>query len=192
MKLFDYLGNLCDNYNATFLLILHENPNSEKARGHTGTEGTNKASTVIHIGFVKDVKNLDTELIKLKFFKIRSAKRPEPIHLVYSETEKGLILADKEFVRQKTAERRQVAEIEMVAEKVGDVFTESTMPQKELIEKLKIEFDCSEHTLKDRLKEIEEQQIEITNIRSEPCTLQIHSTAGKATYYELVRQEIVQ
>lgn len=190
MKLFDYLGNLCDNYNATFLLILHENPNSEKARGHTGTEGANKASTVIHIGFEKDGKNQDTELIKLKFLKIRSAKRAEPLHLVYSDLAKGLILADKELVRQKTAERRQVADVEMVAEKIGYIFKEATMPQKELIEMLKSEFECSENTLKDRLKEMEEQQIEITNIRSEPCTLKIHTNAGKATYYELVVQTI--
>lgn len=190
MKLFDYLGNLCDNYNATFLLILHENPNSEKARGHTGTEGANKASTVIHIGFEKDGKNQDTELIKLKFLKIRSAKRAEPLHLVYSDLAKGLILADKELVRQKMAERRQVADVEMVAEKIGYIFKEATMPQKELIEILKTEFECSENTLKDRLKEIEEQQIEITNIRSEPCTLKIHTAAGKATYYELVVQTI--
>ncbi|WP_435356138.1 hypothetical protein [Emticicia sp. SJ17W-69] len=190
MKLFDYLGNLCDNFNATFLLILHENPNSEKARGHTGTEGANKASTVIHIGFEKDGKNQDTELIKLKFLKIRSAKRAEPLYLVYSDIAKGLILADKELVRQKTAERRQVADVEMVAEKIGDIFKEATMPQKELIEILKTEFECSDNTLKERLKDIEEQQIEITNIRSEPCTIKTHSAPGKATYYELVVQTI--
>ncbi len=190
MKLFDYLGNLCDNYNATFMLILHENPNSEKARGHTGTEGGNKASSVIHIGFERDAKNQDTELIKLKFLKSRSGKRHEPLYLVYSDIAKGLILADRELVRQKTAERRQVADVEMVAEKIGDIFKEATMAQQELIEILKIEFECSDNTLKERLKEIEELQIEITNIRSEPCTLKIHTAAGKPTKYELVVQDI--
>lgn len=190
MKLFDYLGNLCDNYDATFLLILHENPNSEKARGHTGTEGANKASTVIHIGFEKDAKNQDTELIKLKFLKIRSAKRPESMHLVYSEAERGLILADNELVRQRTAERRQVADTELIIDKLGYIINESVITQRELIEILKAEFDCSENTLKDRLKEIEEQQLEIINIKSESCTLKIHTAAGKATTYELVVQEI--
>lgn len=190
MRLFDYLGNLSDNFNATFLLIIHENPNSEKARGHIGSESANKGSTVIHIGFVKDARNNDTQLIKLKFLKIRSAMRPDPLYLVYSDTAKGLVLADRELVRQKTAERRQIADVEMVSEKIGFIFREATMTQKELIEILKVEFECSENTLKDRLKDIEEQQIEITNIRSEPCTLKTHSAAGKATYYELVVQTI--
>ena len=36
MELFDYLGNLCENSGATFMLVIHQNPSSDKARGHTG------------------------------------------------------------------------------------------------------------------------------------------------------------
>lgn len=50
--------------------------------------------------------------------------------------------------------------------------------------------DCLLHTLRERIKEIEEPQIEIANIRSESCAFKIHST--KATNHELVIQEIEQ
>jgi len=38
-----------EEYNIHILVVLHENPGSEKARGHIGTELTNKAETVIGI-----------------------------------------------------------------------------------------------------------------------------------------------
>ena len=53
--LLDFLGNLCESNNATFLLVIHENPGSDKARGHTGTEALNKASTVFSIGLSNDL-----------------------------------------------------------------------------------------------------------------------------------------
>ncbi len=187
MKLFDYLGNLCENYEVTFMLIIHQNPGGEKARGHTGTEAANKASTVMQIGFERGRNNEDTELIALKFLKIRSAKRPAPIHLLYDASQKGLVLAHEDFVNRITTERRQVADIELVTEELGKLLRPS-LNQKDLLQQLKPTFDCSENTLKSRLEEIAIQQIEIINERGHPCTLKIKTANGKATVYEL--QEI--
>ena len=36
-----------EEYNIHIIVVLHENPGSDKARGHIGTELTNKAETVI-------------------------------------------------------------------------------------------------------------------------------------------------
>lgn len=184
MQLFDYLGNLCDNFVCTFLLVIHQNPNSDKARGHTGTEATNKASTVMQIGYEKGKNNEDTDLISLKFLKIRSAKRPAPVHLLYDENQKGLVLAHSDFIQKITAERRQVADSELVAEKLGELLKPS-MPQKELLFILKQSFECSENTLKSRLEEITEKKTEIVDHKGNICTLRTHTTNGKPTVYEL-------
>lgn len=180
MQLFDYLGNLCDNYDVTFLLVIHQNPGGDKARGHTGTEATNKASTVMQIGFEQD----GSELLALKFLKIRSAQRPPTIHLVYDTDIKGLALAHEEMLLPLTSDRPQVAEIKQVMEELGKLLWPS-LSQKELLQKLKQRFDCSDNTLKSRLEEIAAKKLDITNPNGVLCRLYIKAAMGKATVYEL-------
>ena len=187
MLLLDNLGNLAEKYGATFLLVLHENPFSDKARGHVGTEAGNKASTVMSIGFVKGKNNKDTELIELKFLKIRSAKRPESIFLRYDDLTNGLVLANPQLVNKIMASRKEVADIDMVMDELAGLLRPS-LDQRTLLKHLKASFNCSENTLKERLQEIVNQQLEITNENQRPCTLHIKSANGKATLYEL--QEI--
>lgn len=181
MQLFDYLGNLCDNYDATFLLVIHQNPGGEKARGHTGTEAANKASTVMQIGFEQE----GSELLALKFLKLRAAQRPPAIHLVYDSEIKGLALAHEEMLLQLTSDRPQVAEIKQVAKELGKLLCPN-LPQKELLQKLKQRFDCSDNTLKSRLEEISAKGLEITNQDGVVCQLDIKAAIGKATVYELL------
>lgn len=184
MKLFDYLGNLCDNYDATFLLIIHQNPNSEKARGHTGTEAANKASTVMQIGYERCKNNEDSDIIALKFFKIRSAKRPASIYLKFDETQKKLVLAEPEAIASILNERRQIAAIDDVVEKLGKLLKPS-LNQKDLLKELGEAFNCTENTLKNRLVEIANNKMEIINERERPCELHIKTANGKPTVYEL-------
>ncbi len=47
-----------EKYNMHIVTILHENPTGEKARGHLGTELTNKAETVITVEIDKDNKEV--------------------------------------------------------------------------------------------------------------------------------------
>lgn len=187
MALMDYLGNLTEQYGVTFLLIIHENPFSDKMRGHLGSEGSNKSSTVMGVGFVKNKKNEDTELIELKFIKLRTAKKPKSIFLKYDDFAKGLILASQADINQINAQKREVAQIDDVANVLGD-FLKPSLSQKSLLDELKKHFNCSENTLKERLQEIANQQLEVTNENLRPCTLHIKSANGKATFYEL--QEI--
>ena len=42
MKLIDLMNELINQQNVTFLAVIHENPGTEKARGHIGTEIINK------------------------------------------------------------------------------------------------------------------------------------------------------
>ncbi|WP_259016589.1 toprim domain-containing protein [Emticicia fluvialis] len=194
MELLDYLGNLCENSDATFLLIIHENPNSDKGRGHLGTELANKASTVLSIGFEKNKSTDDTDLINLKFLKLRSAKRPQKIYLEYNEQAKGLVLASQSLINEVTSERKQKADIGLIAEFLGGYMeVDGKYSQQHLVDKLTAEFSSSVNTIKLRLDEIESQKKEVFYINGNSYTIKKLSDNGKATFYildQIVGEEI--
>ena len=49
-----------EEFNIHMVVVLHENPGSDKARGHIGTELTNKAETVIALEVDKSDDNIST------------------------------------------------------------------------------------------------------------------------------------
>lgn len=154
MKLVDLLNETINNYDVTFLCVIHENPNSgDKARGHLGIEIINKASQVMQIGFEKDSMNNDTELIRLKFLYCRNTKKLDTIFLRYSEALEGLIAAsEKEFddVKHQKQTKANIPEVQAwLKENLGGEITKKT-----LISNLKQAFDCGERTIEDRLKEL--------------------------------------
>ncbi|MCO6475731.1 MAG: AAA family ATPase [Phaeodactylibacter sp.] len=186
MELFDYLGNLCDDYGATFLLVIHENPGTEKARGHLGTEGGNKSGTVMQISFEKDNNGNDTDLVKLRFIKTRRAKRPQSFYLQYSAEANGLVLADPELIKEVLNERRQKADIDLVRELIERMFLDATeLPQKNLLAEIMSEFDCSRNTARDRVKDIVASGNGMVDPEGKPCKLVELSEPGKPTYYKL-------
>ena len=154
MKLVDLLNETINNYDVTFLCVIHENPNSgDKARGHLGTEIINKASQVMQIGFEKDSKNNDTELIRLKFLHCRSTRKLDTIYLQYSEEEKGLVIASGESVNEIKHQKQKQASIPDIQSWLMENMQEQ-MPKKALITNLKDFFDCGERTIEDRIKEL--------------------------------------
>lgn len=154
MKLIDMMNQTINRYDVTFLCLIHENPGStDKARGHLGTEILNKASTVIQIGFEKDAENHNTNLIKVAYLKCRSSKKHDPFYVQYSDTEKGLIIADHSTIQESMDSRSQKASLDSTLELIGAILTEP-MPRKELIEKLCTEMNCKERTIEARLKSI--------------------------------------
>lgn len=186
MELYDYLGNLCDDYGATFLLVIHENPGSDKARGHLGTEGGHKSGAVMQVGFEKDAHNDDTDLIRLKFVKLRRAGKPKPLYLRYDTDVKGLVLADDEFIRDRLNERRLKADIDLVRDLVENLFADATeWPQKEIIAQITREFECSRNTAVDRLKEIVASGNGLSDMNGNACRLIEERQTGKPTVYRL-------
>ena len=154
MKLVDLLNETINNYDVTFLCVIHENPSSgDKARGHLGTEIINKASQVMQIGFEKDSKNNDTELIRLKFLYCRNTKKLDTIFLRYSDELEGLIAASEEElddVKHQKQTKANIPEVQVwLKENLGGEITKKT-----LISNLKQAFDCGERTIEDRLKEL--------------------------------------
>lgn len=154
MKLIDMMNQAINRFDVTFLCLIHENPgNTDKARGHLGTEILNKASTVIQIGFEKDAENHNTNLIKVAYLKCRSSKKHDPFYVQYSDTEKGLVIADHSTIQESMDSRSQKASLDSTLELIGAILIEP-MPRKELIEKLCSEMNCKERTIEARLKSI--------------------------------------
>ncbi|SOD98059.1 AAA domain-containing protein [Spirosoma fluviale] len=157
MRLYDFIGNLCDKHNATFLLVIHQNPGTEKARGHTGTEAANKASTALQIGFEKDASGNDTDLIRLRYLKLRRGKRPEPVYLQYKEVN-GLALAEADQVAAHINHRKHKADTEDIADRLLSLLSEGPLPKNEVWTTLETEFKAKNATIRERLKTIVEQQ----------------------------------
>lgn len=154
MKLIDMMNQSINRYDVTFLCLIHENPgNTDKARGHLGTEILNKASTVMQIGFEKDAQNHNTDLIKVAYLKCRSSKKHDPFHVQYSDTEKGLVLADLNTIQETMDSRNQKAALDETIELIGRLLVEP-VSRADLIEKLSFEMDCKERTIEARLKSI--------------------------------------
>ncbi len=154
MKLIDMMNQSINRYDVTFLCLIHENPgNTDKARGHLGTEILNKASTVMQIGFEKDAQNHNTDLIKVAYLKCRSSKKHDPFHVQYSDAEKGLVLADLNTIQETMDSRNQKAALDETIELLGRLLTEP-MSKTNLIEQLCFEMDCKERTVEARLKSI--------------------------------------
>jgi hypothetical protein len=174
MKLVDLLNETINNYDVTFLCVIHENPSSgDKARGHLGTEIINKASQVMQIGFEKDSKNNDTELIRLKFLHCRSTRKLDTIYLQYSEEEKGLIIASGEVVNELKHQKQAKASIPEIQSWLLDNLQDE-ISKKVLIGLLMEAFECGIRTIEDRLKELLELEFLVKECK------------GKEVFYRLV------
>lgn len=184
MKLIDMMNQSINRYNVTFLCLIHENPGSaDKARGHLGTEILNKASTVIQIGFEKDAQNHNTDLLKVAYLKCRSSKKHEPFYVQYSDSEKGLVLADFNTVNEVMDSKNQKAALDETIELIGVILTEPTT-KTTLIERLCFEMDCKERTVETRLKSIVSNKLKIPDANGKSKLL-CKRLENKVTIYYL-------
>jgi hypothetical protein len=175
--LLDFLGNLCESNNATFLLVIHENPSSDKARGHTGTEALNKASTVFSIGLSNDV-------VRLKFVKTRHTKLPPDVYLTINEETSLLQLADSESLKRVNSGSNKKADILQISASLTNHLLEP-MTQQDLVAHLEEEFGVSRNTILKRLKDIEEQKITLSDGDGVKHWLTSTVINGKPTVYQL-------
>lgn len=182
LKLFDFLGNLCDRHNTTFLLVIHQNPGTEKARGHIGTEAVNKASTVIQIGLVKEADGKESDLIKLRYMKLRRGKRPEPLHLQFNEQNQGLMVATGESITKYVNQRKDKAPVDDIAERLQRMLSAGPMPKGEVVNTLMSEFSASNKTVRERLRIITEQPTAMCDDEGQAVILADGRDNGKEVY----------
>lgn len=190
MRLFDYLGNLCEDQNVTFLLVIHENPGSEKARGHAGTEAMNKADCQIQIAYESGSNGEETDLIKIRFLKTRNAARPKPLFLQYSKERNGLVTADAESVANHMESRKKNTGENDLIEALEDVVFngKDEIPQKKAVDTLTEKIGKTANTIKTHLDNLINRGVTIKS-NGKKCQLTKEVRPGKPTVYRLVTQQ---
>lgn len=190
MELIDLMNVAINQHNVIFLCLIHENPKSDKARGHFGTELMNKASTVMQVGFEKDAKNNDTDIIRVKYLKCRSTARHTPFHIKYCTDAKGLILADSSEVSGLINNRKHKASnedmIEFIEMYLGDG---AELKRVEFLDKLCTDFQAKQRTIESRISEIMQSDFPIYNNQGQLCTL-TKENRDKVVYYSLIPNEV--
>lgn len=189
MELIDLMNMAINEHNVIFLCLIHENPKSDKARGHFGTELMNKASTVMQVGFEKDANQNDTDIIRVKYLKCRSTARHTPFYIKYSNEAKGLVLADANEVSGVINNRKHKASNEDMTEFIEMYLGDgATLTRVELLDKLCKDFKASQRTIESRITEIMSSDIEIFNEQGQGCKLS-KETKEKTVYYKLIPNE---
>ncbi len=182
MSLFDYLGNLCDSHDCTFILVIHVNPGSEKARGHVGTEAANKSATVLQIGLEQDARGNETGLIKVRFKKIRRGPKPDPLYLVFDKEKHRLALASEAAVSDHMKARQQVADVEDVGDKVADLLSDGPKEKGDVWLALQEHFGAGQRTIRNRLKDVLETCPEMYDRNGKAVRLVEYSEPPKHFY----------
>ena len=185
MELIDMMNEAINKHDITILCLIHENPKSDKARGHFGTELMNKASTVMQVAFEKDASQQDTEIIRVKYLKCRSTAKHSNFYVKYCNDAKGLVLANNDEVSTVFNNRKHKASNEDMIEFIQTYLGDNTVLKRiDLLDKLCKDFKASQRTIETRLKEIMESETEIYNVNDELCYL-IKETIEKVVYYKL-------
>jgi hypothetical protein len=185
MELIDLMNIAINEHNVTFLCLIHENPKSDKARGHLGTEIMNKASTVIQVGYEKEAGNKDSNLICIKYLKCRSTERHPAFYAKYSNADKGLILATPNEVAEVMNSRKQKADLEDMVQSIELYLgTGLELKRRDLLDKLMKDFDAKEKTIETRIKELVTSGQDFINSSENMCRLE-KSNKGKEVYYRL-------
>jgi hypothetical protein len=189
MELIDLMNMAINEHNVIFLCLIHENPKSDKARGHFGTELMNKASTVMQVGFEKDAQQNDTEIIRVKYLKCRSTAKHTPFHIKYCNEAKGLILADANDVTGVISSRKQKAIAEDVIDFIQMYLEDGAVVSRtEFLEKLCKDFKTSQRTIESRIAEIMASNSLFFNLTGQVCIL-AKEAKDKTVYYKLIPNE---
>ena len=153
LQLIDLLNSTINNYDITFLCIIHENPFQDKARGHLGTELLNKSSTALSINFEKDNKGNDQDIIKITFLKNRTSKKIEPVYIKYSPEKKHLVFAENDEIEKAISKKDMKANIFDVSHFIIENFKKPVAKQ-DFIKMISQEFKCTARTVEDRIKDL--------------------------------------
>lgn len=185
LDLIDMMNSMVNNQNATFIAVIHENPNSQKARGHLGTELANKASTVLQISHA-DHTSPESDVIKISYLKCRRSKRHPDLFGKYCQERHTLVLASDEEIAQMTHERQQKAPITSVKETVRVLMNERKKVKKaDMLSTLAETFQTSENTVRKRLEELIENQTPIVDKESKSTMALTDYKIGRTVWLKL-------
>jgi hypothetical protein len=185
LQLIDLMNISVNLYDAVFLCVIHENPGSDKARGHFGTELLNKATNAFQVSFEKNAENKKTDIVKVKYLKCRNTRTYEPFYAKYMDEIKGLVLASEEDVQAVMNGKKLKAPLNKMVELIEFILIDGLpMSRLDFLEKLMDGLETKVRTIQIRLKEIEELETPIFNRKGEACIL-IKERRGKGVFYSL-------
>ncbi|MEZ4942150.1 MAG: hypothetical protein R3D58_14825 [Saprospiraceae bacterium] len=182
MRLIDMLNVMVNRYNATFLCVIHENPNQQKARGHLGTELFNKATTAIQLAAEQDSEGTPSDIIRLKFIKCRNTKAPLPVYARIDPDTRLLVEANQEEIQEMRLERQRKASETEVLEFLEGLAIDQPYTKTDLLKQLSLQFEASDKILGQRLDEIT-ATARTFYVQGHICILQ--KNRNRQTYYTI-------
>jgi len=146
MMMIDLMNKMINEYETTFICLIHENPSmfESKARGHLGTEISNKATTILKIGFAANSKTL----IEVRMLKSRLTKKYSPIFLRLNSATEMLELADSVEVQSL---KQTKANYDEIIPFLIEELSEKEIEAKTLIPKIAFKYGCSRETATARM-----------------------------------------
>jgi hypothetical protein len=184
MELMDFLSGVCDEIDATILLVIHLNPGSEKPRGHLGTEALNKAATVMQIGYERGNNEEIANYLSLKFVKLRHSQKLKRIPLLFDKDTLSLIAADQSLFQERLLNKDKKLTTSQVIQTLAELDGRE-YPQRALVALVREKFRCSVNTAKARLEDVANEKLEINGSRCKPCFLKINAVSGSPTIYQM-------
>jgi hypothetical protein len=163
LELMDSLNVAVNKQDVSFLAVLHENPGTgaAKARGHLGTEASNKASTILQVSFIKE-KGVAPGLIQLLYLKRRYAAGGCAFFATYDPEAKGLVRANPDLVATmekapqagpKQAGPQRKASPEKVSKHLAELLAGRSLPSGILEQQLAVLLSISTRTAKEYAEE---------------------------------------
>lgn len=128
-----------EKFNIHIVVVLHENPTSDKARGHLGTELTNKAETVITIEVEKNDENVS--IVSAGFCRNKSFKP-----FAFKITENGLPLIIEDYEIELKEKKRGFDVLRLSSEEKFQILKEVfkvnySYQHSELVRQIRVELD---------------------------------------------------
>jgi hypothetical protein len=188
LGLIDLLNVAVNEQDATFLAVIHENPGStSKARGHLGTEASNKASTVLQVSFVKE-GGKQTNLLQLLYLKRRYAAPGLAFFATFDEATRGLVLADigvgEVRAMQDTRFQRKVSEA-CVGAALIDILTDGPLQYGTLIEALIEKLEVKKRSAQQYLSALFSENGGLVSDGGEQAYWLIKNEQGRKVLYSL-------
>lgn len=182
LQFVDMLNESINTYDVTFICVIHENPSTNKARGHLGTEIINKGGTALQIGYIKAAGNTATDVLELRYVKRRHGRPGLTYHARYDEATQQFAPATQTQVSEARAARQKVATADQLPAALSAALSQPST-QQEVVAALCEKLQAGERTIRTRLKEA----VGNTFPNEQGQTVRLETTKqGTKTLYQLV------
>ncbi len=140
----DFLEKLSVNYDCPIITIVHTNPNSDKERGHLGSQLQRKSESVLMIRTEKDISTLEPKFLR------NAGKGKIPLVQFKYDPEKGYHVYWG--IRTPGEAEKDAQRIENIHEIAKQVFVQTTYSYDDAVDAIMRNTNKKERTVKDLFK----------------------------------------